>query len=197
MGLSVGGRPVRAAALSFSGLDDDADHFALGLGPWRRELDRSRGPGGSLMVRLHSECLTGDVFRSDRCDCGAQLQEALERLVDRGGLLLYLRQEGRGIGLAAKLDAYALQDSGLDTFAANEALGYAPDARDYLVAAQMLRALRVGGVSLLTNNPDKGAQLAQYGIQIDGMVPTATHLTDRNEAYLRSKAEVCGHHLFV
>jgi GTP cyclohydrolase II len=197
MGLTVGGRQIQATALSFSGLDDEADHFALGLGPWRRELDRSRSCGHSVMLRLHSECLTGDVFRSDRCDCGAQLEEALERLASRGGLLLYLRQEGRGIGLAAKLDAYALQDGGLDTFAANEALGYAPDARNYLVAAQMLVALDVGGVSLLTNNPDKGAQLAQYGIRIDDMVPTATHLTDRNEAYLRSKAEMGGHHLFV
>ena len=110
-------------------------------------------------MRLHSECLTGDVLGSQRCDCGPQLREALERLTAVGGYLLYLRQEGRGIGLYNKLDAYGLQDTGLDTYQANVALGHGPDERDYAVAAQMLLALGIDELSLLSNNPDKAAQL--------------------------------------
>ena len=116
-----------------------------------------RGP--APLVRPHSECLTGDVFGSQRCDCGPQLREAVERIADSGGFLLYLRQEGRGIGLYAKLDAYALQDTGLDTYEANLALGHGEDERSYLVAAQMLHALGVSRVALLSNNPDKARQL--------------------------------------
>ena len=115
------------------------------------------------LVRVHSECLTGDVLGSARCDCGPQLRESVERIADAGGYLLYLRQEGRGIGLYAKLDAYALQDDGLDTYEANVALGYAEDERDYTVAAQMLQALGERRVALLTNNPDKAGQLTALG----------------------------------
>ena len=114
------------------------------------------------LVRPHSECLTGDVFGSQRCDCGPQLREAVERIAEAGGYLLYLRQEGRGIGLYAKLDAYALQDTGLDTYEANVALGHGEDERSYLVAAQMLHALGVSRVALLSNNPDK-ARAARAG----------------------------------
>jgi len=140
------------------------------------------------LVRLHSECLTGDVFRSQRCDCGPQLREAVERISEAGGYLLYLRQEGRGIGLYNKLDAYALQDAGLDTYEANLALGFAKDERDYTVAAQMLLALGVDQLDLLTNNPDKATQLQAAGIQVNSRVPTGLHLSPVNGRYLAAKA---------
>jgi GTP cyclohydrolase II len=139
-------------------------------------------------VRLHSECLTGDVLGSQRCDCGPQLREAVERIAAVGGYLLYLRQEGRGIGLYNKLDAYALQDAGLDTYQANVALGFGEDDRDYSVAAEMLVALGVHRIDLLTNNPDKVAQLRAAGIAVDGWVPTAVHRTPANAPYLAAKA---------
>jgi GTP cyclohydrolase II len=146
-------------------------------------------------VRLHSECLTGDVFGSQRCDCGPQLREAIERITKHGGYVLYMRQEGRGIGLYEKLDAYALQDGGLDTYDANLALGHRADERDYTSAAQMLHALSANRIALLSNNPDKGAQLARLGITIARQVPTALHLTETNAAYLTAKARRGGHDL--
>ena len=139
-------------------------------------------------MRVHSECLTGDVLGSRRCDCGPQLQESLERVETAGGYVLYLRQEGRGIGLYAKLDAYALQDEGLDTYDANLALGFAEDERDYTVAAQMLAALGVRRLRLLSNNPDKALQLAAHGIEVTARVPTAVHLCATNRRYLSAKA---------
>jgi GTP cyclohydrolase II len=154
------GYATTAEVMTFTGLADGREHLALGLGDWRGALARSASGGPAPLVRPHSECLTGDVFGSERCDCGPQLREAAERITDAGGLLLYLRQEGRGIGLYAKLDAYALQDAGLDTYAANRALGRGEDERDYAAAAQMLHALGADRVRLLSNNPDKAAQLA-------------------------------------
>jgi GTP cyclohydrolase II len=145
-------------------------------------------------VRLHSECLTGDVFGSERCDCGPQLREALERVDRAGGFVLYLRHEGRGIGLVHKLDAYALQDAGLDTYEANLALGHAEDERDYEPAAAMLAALGAGRVALLTNNPDKVRQLREYGVEVSEKVPTGLHLTAANRRYLAAKARH-GEHL--
>ena len=163
---------------SFTGLADGREHLALACG----------SPGPVPLVRPHSECLTGDVFGSQRCDCGPQLREAVERITVAGGYLLYLRQEGRGIGLYDKLDAYALQDTGLDTYEANVALGHAPDERDYTVAAQMLRALGVSRVALLSNNPDKADQLGRLGIGVAASVPTGVHLSAANASYLSTKA---------
>src|SRR5690349_8516197 len=145
------GYTVSAEAVTFHGLADGEEHLALVLGdPTSWDVP---------LVRMHSECLTGDVFGSARCDCGPQLREAVERIAATGGVLLYLRQEGRGIGLYNKLDAYALQDTGLDTYQANTALGLPEDGRDYTAAAQMLAVLNVTELDLLTNNPDKARQL--------------------------------------
>jgi GTP cyclohydrolase II len=181
------GYSTTATVVSFTGLTDAQQHVALELG---------RPAGARLpLVRLHSECLTGDVFGSQRCDCGPQLREAVERITKHGGYVLYLRQEGRGIGLYDKLDAYALQDGGLDTYDANLALGHRADERDYTSAAQMLHALGASRIALLSNNPDKGAQLARLGIAIARQVPTALHLTGTNAAYLATKAGRGGHDL--
>jgi GTP cyclohydrolase II len=129
------------------------------------------------------------VFGSQRCDCGPQLREAVERIADSGGFLLYLRQEGRGIGLYAKLDAYTLQDAGLDTYEANLALGHREDERSYLVAAQMLHAVAVSRVALLSNNPDKARQLRRVGVTVTAQVPTGVHLSATNARYLATKAQ--------
>jgi GTP cyclohydrolase II len=145
------------------------------------------------LVRLHSECLTGDVFGSQRCDCGPQLREAVEEIAREGGFLLYLRQEGRGIGLYEKLDAYALQDQGLDTYQANEALGHPADARDYTAAAQMLTALGHTTIALLSNNPDKGAQLQALGISVATRRPTGVFARAANRRYLETKIFTTGH----
>lgn len=141
-----------------------------------------------VLVRLHSECLTGDVFGSKRCDCGAQLAESLKRIEQAGrGAVLYLRQEGRGIGLANKLKAYELQEQGLDTVEANLHLGLPADERNYGLAAAILRQEGVTTVNLMTNNPDKIQQLEQYGIKINHRVPLEVGLTQENEAYLKTK----------
>ena len=136
------------------------------------------------------------LFRS-RCDCGPQLREAVERIADSGGFLLYLRQEGRGIGLYAKLDAYALQEAGLDTYEANLALGHREDERSYLVAAQMLLALGVSRVALLSNNPDKARQLRRFGMTVTARVATGVHLCAANARYLATKARIGAHTLDV
>lgn len=147
-----------------------------------------------LPTRLHSECLTGDVMGSLRCDCRDQLESGLRKLgsMDRG-LLLYLRQEGRGIGLINKLRAYTLQDEGLDTVDANLALGFRDDERDYAIAAHMLMSLNVGSVQLMTNNPDKIKQLEQHGIQVAGRIPHVMAVNDHNRFYLETKAGRSGH----
>ncbi len=181
------GFATTARVMTFDGLVDKQEHLALGLGDWQRALKKSAAGGRAPLVRPHSECLTGDVFGSERCDCGPQLREAVERIAEQGGFLLYLRQEGRGIGLYAKLDAYALQDSGLDTYEANLALGRGEDERDYAAAAQMLAALGADRIRLLSNNPDKAAQLAGYGIEVAQRVPTGVHMSPANVRYLATK----------
>ncbi len=178
------GYAATAQVVSFHGLVDGREHLALGLGR----------PAAAPLVRLHSECLTGDVFGSERCDCGPQLREALERVHRCGGFVLYLRHEGRGIGLVHKIDAYALQDDGLDTYEANLALGHGEDERDYAPAAAMLSALGARRVTLLTNNPDKVRQLRHHGVDVLDHVPTAIHLTPANRRYLAAKARR-GEHL--
>ena len=173
------GYSVTADVVTFHGLVDDAEHVALILG--------DPAHASRPLVRMHSECLTGDVFGSARCDCGPQLREAVERIDNASGVLLYLRQEGRGIGLYNKLDAYALQDHGLDTYQANTALGLPEDARDYTAAAQMLAALGITEIDLLTNNPDKARQLRRLGVSISETVPTGVHATPSNLRYLSAK----------
>lgn len=180
------GYVTEARVFTFDGLLDGREHLALALGPLARihTTDLAVVP----LVRLHSECLTGDVLGSQRCDCGPQLREGVERISEAGGYLLYLRQEGRGIGLYNKLDAYALQDTGLDTYDANLALGFDEDERDYAAAAQMLLALGVDQLDLLSNNPDKEAQLTGAGIRVNTMVPTGVHRSPANGRYLAAKA---------
>jgi 3,4-dihydroxy 2-butanone 4-phosphate synthase/GTP cyclohydrolase II len=147
-----------------------------------------------VLVRVHSQCLTGDVFGSQRCDCGPQLHAALRAIERRGrGVLLYLRQEGRGIGLAAKLQAYALQDQGLDTVEANVRLGYPPDLRDYGIGAQILVDLGVREIELLTNNPRKLVGLEAYGLHIAKRVPIPVKPNRYNRRYLRTKRDKLGH----
>ncbi len=189
------GYATPARVFTFSGLADGREHLAFGLGSRAGTVATDMRSGETPLVRLHSECLTGDVFGSQRCDCGPQLREAVERIAGAGGFLLYLRQEGRGIGLYSKLDAYALQDTGLDTYDANLALGYAEDERDYTVAVQMVRALGLTGVALLSNNPDKAAQLSQLGVRVTERVPTGMHLSAANSRYLAAKATRGGHTL--
>jgi 3,4-dihydroxy 2-butanone 4-phosphate synthase/GTP cyclohydrolase II len=150
--------------------------------------------GGPVLVRVHSQCLTGDVFGSQRCDCGEQLRASLRAIRRRGrGVLLYLRQEGRGIGLAAKLKAYALQDRGLDTVEANERLGFAPDLRDYGIGAQILADLGIRKIEVLTNNPRKIVGLEAHGLTIVKRVPIRTKPTRHNRRYLATKRDKLGH----
>lgn len=204
------GFTATAEVLTFHGLVDGKEHLLLALGAWEQALlsrlsedgmpeagvpEDGTAAQGAPLVRLHSECLTGDVFGSQRCDCGPQLREAVEEIAAVGGFLLYLRQEGRGIGLYAKLDAYALQDTGLDTYEANVALGHGEDERDYTAAAQMLDALGATQIRLLSNNPDKGAQLTALGIGVIEQVPTGVHLSPDNERYLVAKRDHTAHTL--
>ena len=162
------------------------DHVALTLG--------DMGGPDPVLVRVHSECLTGDVFGSNRCDCGPQLNAALDAIVERGwGVLLYLRQEGRGIGLHAKIQAYHLQDDGADTLDANLMLGHPGDGRDYAIAATMLSELGVRQVNLMTNNPDKVTQLTQHGIEVVNRTPLVVGINTSNLPYLKTKQERMGH----
>ena len=174
---------------------DDKQHMALTVGMPGPSLDGPRQPvEETVTVRVHSECLTGDVFHSLRCDCGPQLDRALEILgSERRGVLVYMRQEGRGIGLENKLRAYRLQDSGLDTVEANKALGFPADLREYGLGAQILRYLGVRRMQLLTNNPKKIAGLGGYGLELVAQVPLGTAPNSLNIKYLRTKRDKLGH----
>jgi 3,4-dihydroxy 2-butanone 4-phosphate synthase/GTP cyclohydrolase II len=154
------------------------------------------GDGQNVMVRVHSKCLTGDVFHSTRCDCGPQLHTAMRRIADENrGVLLYLNQEGRGIGLANKIRAYALQDQGCDTVEANERLGFKPDQRDYGIGAQILGDLGVKTMRLLTNNPRKFVGLQGYGLAVSESLPLEIPASDFTRRYLKAKKEKLGHKL--
>jgi len=165
---------------------DDHHHLALVRGDVSARED--------VLVRVHSECLTGDVFGSQRCDCGQQLSYSLQKIAEEGyGVVLYMRQEGRGIGLVNKLKAYALQDEGMDTVEANEHLGFPPDPRDYGIGAQILADLGLHKIKLLTNNPRKIIGLEGYGLKVSERVPILVGATEHNRAYLATKRDKLGH----
>lgn len=168
--------------LSFDNNLDQQEHFAL-LKEYK----------GIPLVRIHSECVTGDCLNSLRCDCGSQLEKALKIIQEHGGILLYLRQEGRGIGLSWKISAYELQDSGIDTYDANIKLGFNPDERDYAIAVQMLKTLGITKIKLLTNNPDKANQLENYGIKVEERIPLIGEIQTHNIRYLKTKVMKFGH----
>ncbi len=177
---------------------DPEPHLALSMG----DLGQSDADGNAIAVdhpvltRVHSQCLTGDVFGSGRCDCGDQLDRAMQLISDEGeGVIVYLRQEGRGIGLLNKLHAYRLQDDGMDTVEANEHLGFPADKRDYGLGAQILRDLGVRRVRILTNNPKKVSRLEVYGLEVADQLPIRIKPTAANERYLKTKQEKLGHTL--
>jgi 3,4-dihydroxy 2-butanone 4-phosphate synthase/GTP cyclohydrolase II len=154
------------------------------------------GDGENVLVRVHSKCLTGDVFHSARCDCGLQLDAAMSRISEEGrGVLLYLNQEGRGIGLANKIRAYELQDQGLDTVEANERLGFKPDQRDYGIGVQILKDLGVKSMRLLSNNPRKLVGLEGYGLSVAEWLPLEIPASEHTKRYLTTKKEKLGHKL--
>jgi GTP cyclohydrolase II len=175
--------------VTFHNLLDKKEHVAI--------VFESKAPQIVPLVRVHSECLTGDVFASGRCDCGEQLNESLRLLHEQGGVLLYLRQEGRGIGLYNKLDAYSLQKRGFDTYEANNLLGFNDDLRGYDVAAQMLLALGLKKIRLLSNNPDKAKQLQDAGICVAELKSTGAFVKDTNKNYLLAKVRKTGHQILL
>lgn len=180
-------------AIAYQNMWDGTEHLALTMG---NVTDVSSNTEG-LLVRVHSECLTGDILGSTRCDCGMQLQRSARMIADEGsGIIIYLRgHEGRGIGLAPKIGAYYLQDSGLDTVDANLALGMPIDNRDYLVGAQILTDLGINTIRLITNNPAKVSALQNYGIDVARRVDLPAAVTDANLSYLRAKRDRMGHHI--
>ncbi len=179
---------IDAELLSFHGLKTEKEHVAVIF----KHADQTQQ---TPLVRMHSECPTGDVFHSSRCDCGEQLDETINRMAESGGIILYLRQEGRGIGLYNKIDAYKLQSEGMNTYEANNHLGFGDDLRDFTEAAQMLKALGIKKIRLVTNNHKKINDLKQYGIEIEQVVNTSAHIKDGNEGYLKAKVSHGKHRL--
>ena len=173
-------------AIAYKSHVDSCEHIAFTIGEW--------SPAEPVLVRIHSECLTGDVFSSMRCDCGDQIDLSLKQLAEEGnGIFLYMRQEGRGIGLHNKIKAYSLQDQGLDTVEANETLGFEPDLRHYGVGAQILEDLGVRKLNLLTNNPKKVAGLSGFDLEIVDRIPVEVEVTDENRTYMKTKKARMGH----
>ena len=173
-------------AIGYRSYFDQGEHIALTTGEWK--------PDDPVLVRIHSECLTGDVFGSLRCDCGEQVDLALRTLAEEGtGVLLYMRQEGRGIGLHNKIKAYSLQDHGLDTVEANKTLGFEADMRHYEAGAQILLDLGVSKLRLLTNNPGKVVGLSGFGLEIQDRIPLEVPVNDENRQYLITKKRRMGH----
>ncbi len=190
--LKVGvGSKISAEILSFEGLNSDKEHVAIIF----KSVDQQSGY--SPLVRMHSECLTGDVFNSSRCDCGEQLEDTIQKMGTEGCIILYLRQEGRGIGLYNKLDAYELQSEGMDTYQANNHLGFPDDLRTFEDAADMLKALGVPSIRLVTNNPKKIREIQELGITLEDVVGTKAHVKDGNENYLKAKVSHGNHKLTI
>ncbi|ARP38562.1 GTP cyclohydrolase II [Vibrio syngnathi] len=181
---------IDAELLSFHGLKTDKEHVAVIF----KSADKTQD---IPLVRMHSECLTGDVFHSSRCDCGEQLDETIRIMGETGGVILYLRQEGRGIGLYNKIDAYRLQSEGMNTYEANNYLGFGDDLRDFTEAAEMLRALGTTKIRLVTNNPKKINELKSFGIEIEEVVNTSAHIKSGNESYLKAKVSHGKHNLDI
>ena len=175
-----------ARIIGYTSTIDSGEHAALVVGDW--------SPGDDVLVRVHSECLTGDAFGSLKCDCGEQLDMAMRMIFENGsGALIYLRQEGRGIGLHNKIKAYALQDDGMDTIEANVALGFQPDERKYDLAAQIMRDLNITRVRLVTNNPHKMAGISGLGVEVTDRISLTVPPNESNEGYMRTKRETMGH----
>src|SRR5947208_362318 len=187
------GYATNARVFSFDGLVDDREHLAFALGERTAPLPAG-GRRAAPLVRAHSECLTGDVFGSQRCDCGLQLRLAMNLIQQEGrGVVLYMRQEGRGIGLVNKIRAYSLQDAGYDTVEANEHLGFPPDPRDYGLGAQILIDLGIQKMRLLTNNPAKRVGIEAFGLEAVERVPLIAEPNERNREYLKVKQTKLGH----
>lgn len=176
----------RFQIIIYQSVKDQSEHVVLTRGK------RLKKP---TLVRIHSQCLTGDVFSSFKCDCKEQLHKSLMKIGKQGGVLIYLNQEGRGIGLTNKIKAYKLQEQGLDTVEANKRLGFAEDLRSYKVAAQILKNLNISQIILLTNNPNKVSQLASYGIEVTRYIPIEIAPNQINKNYLKTKKNKLGHKL--
>jgi len=176
--------------IAYKSQTDPAEHLALVMGDVATD--------DPLLVRVHSQCLTGDVFNSLRCDCGEQIEKAMKLIADEGrGVVLYMRQEGRGIGIHNKIKAYALQDAGMDTVEANISLGFDPDPRDYGIGAQILADLGLRNLRLMTNNPKKMSGLESFGLKITEQLPLTTKPNRYNRRYLQTKQKKMGHLLKV